>query len=184
MKYKIVKRIAFQGNSDKNLILRQQFGIRFLNLLTSGKRILNIDETLLSDTSFQRKKWRLHGFTNTVKGHIVNPRISLIAAVDTEWEIYVAISQVNTNNDTFRLYLSKLAEQLTFDRPNWRNDTIILVDGAQYHLSREVQSHMHSLGMKVIFTGPRSYDACPCELFYAYLKNDDLNPTNKPTGKK
>lgn len=33
MKYKKVKKIAFQGNSERSLVLRQQFSIKLLELL-------------------------------------------------------------------------------------------------------------------------------------------------------
>ena len=58
MRYKRVKRIAFQGNIEKNLVLRQRFGMRLLELLQSGKRIINVDETWLVDTQFIRSKWQ------------------------------------------------------------------------------------------------------------------------------
>ena len=115
--------------------------------------------------------------------HQVQPRISLFAAVDSFGEVYIAISQENTNNDTFRLFLTYLIKELTRDRPNFREDTVFLFDGAGYHTSNEVQAYMAKLELQVIFTGPRSYDTCPVELFFAYFKNEDLNPTNQKTGK-
>ena len=66
LKYKKVKKISYAGNSEKSLVLRQQFAIRMFALLRSGKRILNIDETWLNETSFQRRKWKEHGTSNSV----------------------------------------------------------------------------------------------------------------------
>ena len=40
------------------------------------------------------------------------------------------------------------------------------------------------LEMPVMFTGPYSYAASPVELFFAYMKNQDINPDMLPTGKK
>ena len=57
MRYKKVKRIAFKGNSQRNLVLRQQFGMKLIELLHDGKRIINVDETWLVDTQFIRSKW-------------------------------------------------------------------------------------------------------------------------------
>ena len=107
----------------------------------------------------------------------------MIAAVDSFGEVYVAISQENTNNDTFRLFLTNLVKELQKDRWDFRDDTVFLLDGASYHTSKEVRSLIAKLKLSVIFTGPRSYDACPVELFFAYFKNEDLNPTNQKTGK-
>lgn len=61
LKYKRVKRIAFRGNDEKNLVLRQKFAMRLLELMDSGKRIINVDESWLSDTQFIRSKWNLKG---------------------------------------------------------------------------------------------------------------------------
>ena len=43
------------------------------------------------------------------------------------------MTQVNTNESVFSCYLDKLAEVLTKERPNWKEDTVLLVDGAKYH---------------------------------------------------
>ena len=83
-----------------------------------------------------------------------------------------------------KMYLTQLALELDRDRANWRKDTLILLDGAQYHLNDSIIEHLNMLQMDVIFTGPRSYDACPCEMVFAHLKSLDLNPMNLPTGKK
>ena len=45
MKYKRIKSISNQGNSPRNLVLRQQFSLKYINLLNQGKTIINVDET-------------------------------------------------------------------------------------------------------------------------------------------
>jgi len=40
------------------------------------------------------------------------------------------------------------------------------------------------LGLKVIFTGPYSYDAAPIETLFSQLKCGELNPDRLQTGKK
>ena len=105
-RYKKIKKIPFHGNSDKNLILRQQFSKKMLNLMGNHRRILNVDETWLSTTCFKRSKWRAHGSSNSAPEKFVTPRISVIAGVDTEGDIYVALTQVNTNTEVMRLFLT------------------------------------------------------------------------------
>jgi len=41
-----------------------------------------------------------------------------------------------------------------------------------------------SLRIPIIFSGPHSYDAAPCELFFSYFKSVDLNPERLSLGKK
>jgi hypothetical protein len=184
LKWKQTKRISFNANSEKNLVLRQQFALRMVDLLHQGFRILNIDETWLSDTMFIRKKWREHGSTNSVVGNSVSPRLSLILAFDSHGEVYLSMTQVNTNESVMSLYISHLVNVLDNQRPDWRRDTVLLLDGAGYHKSTMVRDHLAKLGVPVIYTGPRSYDAAPCELFFSQLKNGDLNPLGFPTGKR
>ena len=63
----------------------------------------------------------------------VSPRITMIVAVDNYGAVYVSFMQSNCNQDTFSLYLMNLVVQLDKDRPSWRRNTIIQIDGAPYH---------------------------------------------------
>ena len=82
------------------------------------------------------------------------------------------------------MYLTALAQQLDKERPDWRKDTVIQLDGAPYHKKAETREHAKDLGMSMIFSAPQSYDTAPAELFFSNLKRHHLNPDGKPTGKK
>jgi hypothetical protein len=45
MKYKKIKKIPFSGNSERNLIIRQEFAKKMTELLDDKICIINIDET-------------------------------------------------------------------------------------------------------------------------------------------
>ena len=77
----------------------------------------------------------------------------MIAAIDTEGELYLSLTQFNTDSDVMLMFLSRLAELLTKERGNWRQDTYWLLDNASYHRSREVRRHLLNLGVKVILSG-------------------------------
>ena len=158
------------------------FAKNLVSLISEGKRILNIDETLINNLFFPRRKWRQHGSVQSTANKIVNPRVSLIAALDTEGDVYLSVTQVNTDSDVMRLYLSRLAMQLDFERPDWRKSTVFMLDNASYH--KKILGHLKELKIQVIFTGPYSYDAAPCELLFAQLKTNNLNPSGLQTGKK
>lgn len=66
MSYKKVLPVSIHANSTKNLVLRQQFALRLLELLQSKKVVLNIDETWLGMCDFRRRKWQPKGSTNSV----------------------------------------------------------------------------------------------------------------------
>ena len=48
MGYRMVKTVTVQANSERCLVLRQQYALRMLPLLESGRRIINIDESWLN----------------------------------------------------------------------------------------------------------------------------------------
>ena len=80
-----------------------------LDLFDAGKRILSVDESWLSDSMFIRKKYNQSGTSNSVEEQVIQPRISIIGAVDTEGDVYLSLTQVNTNSEIMKLFLSKLA---------------------------------------------------------------------------
>ena len=138
MRHVRTKKVKRIDNSDRSLILRQQFAIKFFELLDQGYRVLNADETWISDACYVRKKWVEKHQSATLEEKTVAPNITLIGAVDTEGDVYISLIQANTDAEVFKLYLSKLAMQLDRDRPGWREKTILMLDSAKYHTSGEV----------------------------------------------
>ena len=63
----------------------------------------------------------------------MSPRISMIAAIDTLGNAYMTLTQVNTNSQVMAMYFKFLSAKLDKERPNWRMNTIVLMDGASYH---------------------------------------------------
>ena len=55
MSYRKVVHIPLTANSDMNLVLRQQWALRYLELLQNDKVILSIDETWVSGSLFEAK---------------------------------------------------------------------------------------------------------------------------------
>ena len=53
--------------------------------------------------------WNYKVHSNSVHEKKINPRISLIGAVDTEGDIYISILHSNTDSEIYKLFLSKLA---------------------------------------------------------------------------
>ena len=66
LRYAKVKKVVFQGNNPRSLVLRQRFAMKMLELLHSGKRILNIDETWISGMRYVYRKWKARGSTNSI----------------------------------------------------------------------------------------------------------------------
>ena len=78
------------------------------------------------------------------------------------------------------MFFRHLVRKLDNENRYWRKKTVILMDGAPYHTSQETVSLLEELDIPVMFLGPHSYDAAPCELFFAWFKNADINPRRIP----
>ena len=63
-----------------------------IKLLEEGKIIINVDESIFNESDLRYRKWRVKGQTNSVKEHAVSPSLSLLAAVSSQGDIYLAIS--------------------------------------------------------------------------------------------
>ena len=103
--------------------------------------------------------------------------------MDTLGNAYVQLAQANSNSLMMELYFRALVDQLDKERVNWRRDTVIFVDGAKYHQSKDFLQIAAELRLPYMLLGPHSYDAAPCELFFAHFKRDDINPRHVPTAK-
>jgi len=114
----------------------------------------------------------------------ITPRLSMIAALDTNGHVWFSLAHATTDSDVISLFWKTLAHSLDDEDPGWRENTIFLWDNATYHTSAETLSVLHRLGLQVIFTGPYSYDAAPIETLFSQLKLRNINPERLPTGKK
>ena len=184
LSYRRAKPIAIQCNSERCLVLRQQFARNLIDLLHDKWNIINVDESWLNETNFTRMIWSSPTGPATYTSKSVAPRLSLIAALDTEGNVHYSLTQANTDSDIMMLFLRHLERQLDSERPGWRDNTVLLMDGAKYHLSEEMKVYFRKMDLKVIFTGPYSFTAAPIEMLFSALKRGEINPERLPTGKR
>ena len=114
----------------------------------------------------------------------VQPRISLIAALDSSGKIWCSLTQANTDADVMTTFLRYLSRQLDLETPGWQENTTILVDNAAWHNNPVMMERMARMELPLIFSGPYSYSTAPIELVFSALKLGNLNPSRLPTGKK
>ena len=57
----------------------------------------------------------------------------MITATDSLGNLYFALSQSNSNQDLFGIFMRQLVIKLDQERPNWRKNTLVTMDGARYH---------------------------------------------------
>lgn len=73
-------------------------------------------------------------------------------------------------------FIVKLCEHLDHIESNWRRNSIIMLDNAQYHRGTVVKQQFAELHVPVMFLGPYHFKMAPVELFFSYIKSKDLNP--------
>ena len=141
--------------------------MEMIRLLNAGKRIINIDETWLNETSFTRRVWSSKGGQTNVRLHAIMPRLSMIAAMDTDGKVWFSLSHATTDSDVIALFFNHLVSSLDRDQPGWQDSTVFLWDNAPYHSSNDTQQLIHKLGLQIIYSGPYSYSAAPVETLFS-----------------
>ena len=104
--------------------------------------------------------------------------------MDTDGQVWFALTQANTDSDVLLLFFRDLIEKLDHGTPDWRDDTVFLLDGARYHTSAEMIAYFEQLRVQVMFTAPYSYESSPVERLFSALKLGELNQERGPTGKR
>ncbi len=107
----------------------------------------------------------------------------MIAAVDNFGEVYLSMTQVTTDSNMMCMYLHHLVALLEEEDPNFRESTVFVIDGAKYHDSSQTRALMELLDLPIVLSAPFSYNLSVCELFFAALKSNNINPNGLPTGR-
>ena len=124
----------------------------------------------------------------------LQPRVSMIVGIDSKGEIFLSLTQSNSNSEIMELFFSELIRTLDRLRPGWKRTHLLLVDGASYHRSKKILTFFENHQLPIMYTGSYSYDAgkssllvynltlftAPCELFFSAFKRADINPRHVP----
>ena len=133
MSYRVIKRVPYHGNSERCKVLRMFYAKEMLTHLQNKVRCINIDESWIPHLDFRSKMWRQRGVNNTHSVKSITFKVNMIVAVDTEGNVYSSLTQFNTDSSVMLMFLSRLAQQLTKETPDWRENTIFIFDNASYH---------------------------------------------------
>lgn len=63
----------------------------------------------------------------------------------------------------FTLFLKHLSGLLDEERPGWREKSVILIDGARWHVSDDARRFYKEQRLPVLVSGPYSYAAAAIE---------------------
>ena len=89
------------------------------------KRIIIIDESAITYVNFRRKIWAPKHSSHGVSIRSVNPRISLIMAIDNHGKVYASMTNVNTDTTVMTLYIKELVKKLDKENSSWRSSTCL-----------------------------------------------------------
>ena len=121
--YRKITKLSPSQNSDRNRILRQRFAMCFLEVIKKKKRIILIDESALTYVNFQRRIWAPKHSSHGVRIRSVNPRVSLIMAIDNHGKVYSCMTSVNTDTTVMTLYIKELVKILDKESSSWRQNS-------------------------------------------------------------
>ena len=79
-------------------------------LLSKGTRVINIDESWISETEYSRRMWCSPKAPATITDKSINPRLALIAALDSDGKIYFALTHAITDSDVIASFLKRLCD--------------------------------------------------------------------------
>ena len=109
------------------------------------KRIINVDETWLSESNFVRKTWSSTQSTGNSPLNAVTPSLSMLTSLNSNGSIHFALSHANTDQDTFMLFMRHLVARLDHESPDWQESSIILIDCAKWHTGEEIRDYLHKM---------------------------------------
>ena len=72
-------------------------------------------------------------------------------------------------------FVAKLVSYLDVEDPEWRENTVLMVDNAPYHRSKAVRAQIQALCLPLLFLGPYHYKMAPIEHAFAFIKSRDLH---------
>ena len=82
-----------------------------LEILSLGKRVINVDESWVPETNYNRSMWCPKNTPCTITDKFMSPRLALIAALDTDGNIYFSLTHANTDSDVMILFLLGLVNK-------------------------------------------------------------------------
>ena len=84
--------------------------------------------------------------------------------------MFFALTHANTDSNVILTFLRHLEIMLSFEAPDWRENSFVLLDGARYHTSEETRETLKKLEIPTIYSAPYSYSTAPIERLFGGFK--------------
>jgi hypothetical protein len=136
LRYKRLGIVSVDVNRLENKLQRQAAAQAYVDALSSGKILINVDESVLRTTEDQKRGWAPIRHRLIASHRLRLCSVNLIAAALSDGRVAVTVNQGSTRSLTVGLFLVKLAQWLDKEEPQWRHRCVLLLDNASYHRSR------------------------------------------------
>jgi hypothetical protein len=80
--------------------------------------------------------------------------MNMIIGVASTGELFYTVNRGRTNQHSFLYFLCKLTKVLDQIDRAWRYTTVLVLDNAPYHRSRDVVAKYEALKLPIMFLGP------------------------------
>ena len=140
LSYRKIKRVPFQGNSERCKVLRSLYAQKMLPIYETSQRVINIDESWLNEADFRGRRWKGRGMLNTASDKVFSQKINIIAAIASDGDMWMSLTTCSTNSEIMMLFMTRLASELTKQSKDWRGNTVFLLDGVSQSDTTSVMS--------------------------------------------
>ena len=79
--------------------------MEFLEIVKKKTRIINVDESALTYMDFTRRVWAPKKDPHSIVVRNVQPRVSMIMAIDNHGKVYASLTNVNTDASIMSMYI-------------------------------------------------------------------------------
>ena len=135
-----------------------------------------VDETWIAETSNLHQGYQDPKNKESYRISVIQPRITIIAAIDNFGNSYLSLLQSNNNQYTWAEFITELCQTLDAEDKSWRTNCILLVDGMKAHSTETVKQVYQKLKIPMIMPPPYSWRLVGTEKWHALFKTGELNP--------
>jgi hypothetical protein len=96
--------------------------------------------------------------------------ITLVAALMDTGICHYSFVRGSHNSNSWGVFMDELSERLTRDDPNWRRNTIWLVDNHKMHHHKTVLDVIQKKKIPIFFSAPASFEILGVEMWFSHVK--------------
>ena len=170
LSYKRVSSRLVKSNPNLTKLKKIIFWVEYANMVSHKIVVVNIDETLFSNSTKKNYSWAARGWPAHTENIWFSGSVSIIAAITNRGNFYYSTLTENNNSLNFIDYLKNLMKWLDEDLKLWRREIILLMDNSPIHTSKIWKDFFNSLGWVTLFLPPYSPEYAPVELFFNVIK--------------